>query len=57
MTFMQGEFMTATKRICPFTDQPCSDCPLLFADELAGDKENSLRGCKLLEKSAEQPPC
>jgi len=48
--------MATPKKICPFTDQPCTDCCLLFAGEQGGKKEQNLRGCDLIGRIAAPIP-
>lgn len=44
--------MPKSRTICPFTDTPCSECRILFADDKKGKSEKSAKGCQLAEKAA-----
>ena len=48
--------MSVSKKTCPFTDQPCTDCCPVFAEEQAGKREQNLRGCDLVRKAAAPIP-
>jgi|GEM_PF-6579668 len=48
--------MPLREKVCPFTDMPCTDCCLLFAEEHIRDSEENRRGCDLLKKASKSAP-
>lgn len=43
--------MPRQKKICPFTDRPCSNCHALFAEEGREKSSEKTRGCHLTKKT------